>query len=453
MITCIEDNCPGLIAHTKLHTYHKFTIVAQEHCLECKKPFILQKDRRDNFEKHVSLFFKISRMGLSTGCDLVLMFSPFDEKKIDDLLIISSTAYVRSRDDLFYVNKAKKEYIKVELTPEQLKTFDLEMEPAIGAITLTKKQLQKITSIIGCSYDENINLEKMEEVFAQFILLYVLSEYKIILMDNGSKGGQYDLLAINDRHSIAIEVTQATNQKMLEATKYFEEKGNTFFEEGLKYNWVISVKSAMSKSDRNKLITILKKIEAHHIPAHHTPNFNFHFHYNHHNIAEYTELKCKGVISLHASFVEEKAEEKGSIQINGPFDVNNKPDELAIFQIVHAEAWKEDNIKKLESARTHEHHLFIAITGYHNNAALYLQIMGDKSHNLTLEELSAKLGFLYDLPKIIDVIWVATFANFSKGGKIGFLLAKITNHGTYLSLEPMTKSIVSYESCLNCCLC
>lgn len=81
------------------------------------------------------------------SCDLVLMQTPPDINSIHTLPITSNEAYVCTEDELYYVNKTNKECIKIATTPEMLKKFKQKLQPSNESRTLSKNELETITSL------------------------------------------------------------------------------------------------------------------------------------------------------------------------------------------------------------------------------------------------------------------------------------------------------------------
>ncbi len=92
----------------------------------------------------------------SEGCGLVSMSSPLDREELSNLPETTlNEIYVRSGEQLFHVNKDKKECIEVPSDPEKIKTFDDEMKPTHTVTRLTKEKLEQIPLITDYSPSEN----------------------------------------------------------------------------------------------------------------------------------------------------------------------------------------------------------------------------------------------------------------------------------------------------------
>ena len=98
-------------------------------------------------------------------CNLVLTESPPEPSTLGDLPISSNEAYVRSGDQLFYINKAREECIKIEMTSAQLAEFDQKVSPTNEAKRLTANTLGDIIEITGYTPTPDKPLELIRDRF------------------------------------------------------------------------------------------------------------------------------------------------------------------------------------------------------------------------------------------------------------------------------------------------
>ena len=81
------------------------------------------------------------------GCDLIRTASIPDKNNLKDLPIRSYSAYVRSQDKLFYVDKIKKECREIKIDNKQRQEFDKQLKSTDTAITLSQEKLTIAQSI------------------------------------------------------------------------------------------------------------------------------------------------------------------------------------------------------------------------------------------------------------------------------------------------------------------
>jgi hypothetical protein len=86
---------------------------------------------------------QLQELESKVGCDLIVMNSPPDKNNLNMLPILSTAAYIRYEDKLFYINKLKHEC--VELTVDIMK-FDSSFKPTE---LLFKTDLEKIKKMTG----------------------------------------------------------------------------------------------------------------------------------------------------------------------------------------------------------------------------------------------------------------------------------------------------------------
>jgi CubicO group peptidase (beta-lactamase class C family) len=92
---------------------------------------------------------KSEGLSIIAGCDLVSISTSPNKSTLDTLPIQSNSAYIRSSDRLFYVDKTNKICSELSISKATLESFDKELSPANEARTLSENELQKITSMTG----------------------------------------------------------------------------------------------------------------------------------------------------------------------------------------------------------------------------------------------------------------------------------------------------------------
>lgn len=97
-----------------------------------------------------------------SGCDVLLRSSPPSEWSLHTLAIYSNAAYIRvnaqDQNELYYVHKAKRECIKLDLDKDKLNEFDKAVVPATDARTLSAADLNAITVVTSHTHEIKINL-------------------------------------------------------------------------------------------------------------------------------------------------------------------------------------------------------------------------------------------------------------------------------------------------------
>ena len=96
------------------------------------------------------------------GAEVLLMASPPSVETLNVLPIKSDTAYVRTGDQLFYVNKAKNKCIEIAMDAAKLRVFDDEIKPAAVARSLLKHETEKVTEITAHTPDEAFRITPYE---------------------------------------------------------------------------------------------------------------------------------------------------------------------------------------------------------------------------------------------------------------------------------------------------
>lgn len=92
-------------------------------------------------------------------CSLILTLSPPNKDTLSTLPVKSNTAYVRSGDQLFYINKRKNECIEFKIEKDKLKQLDEAMKPTNEARILAFDEYE-VGSITGTGYpsvDDTLN--------------------------------------------------------------------------------------------------------------------------------------------------------------------------------------------------------------------------------------------------------------------------------------------------------
>ena len=86
-------------------------------------------------------------------CELMQISSVPDEKKLDSLPIRSNAAYLRVGDELYYVNKWRKEcnLLKFE-EPFTIQAFDERFHPSVQALVLNQADLDDVTPMLAYSW-------------------------------------------------------------------------------------------------------------------------------------------------------------------------------------------------------------------------------------------------------------------------------------------------------------
>lgn len=82
-------------------------------------------------------------------CEILLMPSIPSMDTLDKLPLRWSAAYIRSGNELFYVNKIHEECIKMDIDPEKMTQFDAELKPTEQSKLLSSEELKSITLITG----------------------------------------------------------------------------------------------------------------------------------------------------------------------------------------------------------------------------------------------------------------------------------------------------------------
>lgn len=96
---------------------------------------------------------------------LVVMTSPEGEFDMSDLLFLRpKSAYVRRGNDLYYVNKDTKSYVKLDFNNNDgLKRFDKELKVASGLRPLTESELVDVTTITGHAHSRAEVVFRLED--------------------------------------------------------------------------------------------------------------------------------------------------------------------------------------------------------------------------------------------------------------------------------------------------
>ena len=106
----------------------------------------------------------------SNECDLILMSSLPTKDILGTLSIQSNLVYIRSGNQLFYVNKVNKECIEIiNFNEETCKKFDSKINPdSKTAKSLSKKELNKITSMTDHSASDDVVLKEISTNYKEY---------------------------------------------------------------------------------------------------------------------------------------------------------------------------------------------------------------------------------------------------------------------------------------------
>lgn len=285
----------------------------------------------------------------------------------------------------------------------------------------------------------------IDEAVTQHILGIIYPDHKIICCDiDGSLRNQFDFLITSPKNTIALDVTQATNQYMIplhlvDENNNLKNKRNSH---SLQYDWVITYNenADVSSDSIKRLESLLSSLEINN-KCSEGQLLKLEFKNNNQQCRTINSLIAGGYINGHAFL---SGKEYGSIEFIGPFTTHGSLDPISLLKIAHEKTNADDNKKKMSLATTTEKHLFIPITGYHSNAACVIHQLPKSTYEYRKEGFFDELPFSQILGNIFDVVWLSTIFNFNKEGKIGFQLAKISNQQNHITLEILTADQVLY---------
>lgn len=132
-----------------------------------------------------------------------------------------------------------------------------------------KLSIDKIHQLLGKTYEswdykdkEEANKNDAIEILSANIMKKIYPNGDVIIADMGLINSQYDLLIINENSTIAVEVSQATNQIEKANESYETKKGNFFPSNQLRYEWYLTRGNNFSiLKHKNKIEKFLLKLE------------------------------------------------------------------------------------------------------------------------------------------------------------------------------------------------
>lgn len=101
-------------------------------------------------------YYSVKIKGDKEGCDLLLMHQL--PSSFESIPGNSSSAYLVTMDGLFYVNKEKKSFDKIDISADLKKKFIAKLKPSMQARVLTPAELKKIEIITGHSRKKDVEM-------------------------------------------------------------------------------------------------------------------------------------------------------------------------------------------------------------------------------------------------------------------------------------------------------
>lgn len=283
-------------------------------------------------------------------------------------------------------------------------------------------------------YREDFKKKDQLEIFAQIIFKTIFPDSNVLEMDNGTINNQFDLLIEKNDQKIAVEVTQIINGE----TKKIQSYTNNSPWSSDKLNWawnLILDNSGKYKVDIKKIEELLLKVE-----SNARNNSLTQWNGNHDDQPFGHDFAALGIVSWYGRLTEES----GLIRINCMYQYASTVDlDFSIFREIEEKCSAKDNLKKLKMANVHERHIFIPIINKPEACEIF------RDHHTSQEYLKVliakKLGITaFIIPPEINCIWLARVKEYSKRGRMGFQLIKITNDSEKLLIEKITQAVQEY---------
>lgn len=152
--------------------YYRYPVaICRIEGLPPKQIFIPEAMKKEGFGHPAFLFTRDNRKETTEACDLVSVTDLPQKNHLENLNIQSKTAYVRYRNQLYWINQKNNICVEIPLSPEKLGEFDKTLKPANACRRLSKDEMQKITAITqhsteGRLYTVYINLPEGQNNFS-----------------------------------------------------------------------------------------------------------------------------------------------------------------------------------------------------------------------------------------------------------------------------------------------
>ncbi len=112
------------------------------------------------------------------GCDLISVSSHPSTETLNSLPIKSNAAYVRYKEQLFYVNKEKQECLELNVTPIAIERFDKELMPTAIPRQLSREELNQVQSITAHTHFEGYHYSNTGMLLGGLSLEFHYNKYR-----------------------------------------------------------------------------------------------------------------------------------------------------------------------------------------------------------------------------------------------------------------------------------
>jgi hypothetical protein len=297
--------------------------------------------------------------------------------------------------------------------------------------TKFKNEVDLFCDTVAKHYDELRTQEftVSAETRAQAILMRIMPDYGIIRVDDGSASSQIDLKAISrvKKHSIAIEVTQHTNNNLN------RKKDPERIDDCRKLNrdWTLHVNNNVSEQIdieyTKKVCSLLIQIEQKYA-IDDTISIDANIPETNNLLEPFIKLNELNIFSIYSK----KSNSTGSIQYcihehYFPNDIKNEAPKK-ILEIAYNECVKDDNQDKLKKSGMNEKHLFITILSDHEKEKYFEALVNQPASFDQTVSIPEEIDGLKEYSAIFDtadVVWIE-YATFDATGKVVSSLIKIT---------------------------